>query len=550
MTKNQFTTLLITYLPLLVALAVLAPLLARNPFSNRTLIPNFEPFPDALYYVQPPHCLLKGFGWELCRTWETNVSTITPPGYSLALLPFFTIHNDTRMFYFANSALAFLSVCLLFALVKKIAPNFLIQLLVLLLFVTNFYTYWVPTLAMAENLAVPLFLLGLFLVSDTPTLLRATMLASTAFALYQTKHALLPLTITFMAASGVQYWSVLQKSSTFKKHLHLWKFGISALTLVGLLLAAYYNLHTISWVFSSSFFKTTLSSTDGVWFSVAFFPKHFPAYLSTLVGSSQRFLWEFTPLMPAVVGVGGIVGSSVAIWKLKKLRFLYATVLLSTILHIAFMSTFYALDVRYIYHVFPAMLVGSTAVLEVGRTLAAKHLHPISLSAGVVLLLLALSVSSAVRLKQQVGLNLRHSESPWWFHAVTETSQYFSGKQFNEQPVVITAIPPFLVDYYGQDRFMVLPLSAQQDFHQYLPAIWGPGEYSNLTALYKSYLSSGRELYITNYGTAGVGYIAESFEQVAIDFTIVEVQKGCYELCNLYRVLEKDTVQDSTTLVQ
>jgi len=538
MTKNYLVTLLTKYLPLLVALAVLAPLLARNPFSDRTLIPNFEPFPDALYYVQPPHCLLKGFGWELCRSWETNVGTITPPGYSLALLPFFVIHNDTRMFYVANIVLAVISVCLLYALVRKITPSFLVQVLVLLLFVTNFYTYWVPTLAMAENLAVPLFLLGLFIVSDTPTLVRATMLVVTAFALYQTKHALLPLTATFMLASGLQYWSVLQKSSTFKKQLRQWRFGVGALLLVSLLLGVYFNVHTISWVFSSSFFKTTLDSTEGVWFSVAFFPNHFPAYLSTLLGSSQRFLWNLTPLMPTVVGAGGVLGSCIAFWKLKRQRLLFGTMLLSTAVHIAFMSTFYTLDVRYIYHVFPAMLVGTVALLELVRTNAAKYLPRMSFTTGMVLLLIVLCGTSAVRLKRQVGLNLRHSESPWWYHAVSRTSHYFSDKQFDQQPVVITAIPPFLVDYYGQNRFMVLPLSTQQDFHQYMPAIWGPGEYADLIELYKTYLRNGRELYVTNYGTAGAGYIQDSFTQVSNSFTLTQVQEGCYELCNLYRVDE------------
>src|SRR3989339_1452467 len=76
-------------------------LLAKNPFSSRTLIPNFEPFPDTFHYITSARCLLKGEGFRICRNGE-GVRPAVPPLYSISLLPFLAVFDDARMFYVGN----------------------------------------------------------------------------------------------------------------------------------------------------------------------------------------------------------------------------------------------------------------------------------------------------------------------------------------------------------------------------------------------------------------------------------------------------------------
>jgi hypothetical protein len=149
--------------PLLIAVFILAALLFRNPFSDRTLIPNFDPFPDAFHYVTPPWCLLQGKGWRLCRPEYEGIKPDVPPLYSLTLLPFFAVMNDPRMFYFANVLLSFISLVLLYTILKKVTANAPTIFFVLLLYVTNYFIYWYPSLAMAENLIMTLVLAALLL---------------------------------------------------------------------------------------------------------------------------------------------------------------------------------------------------------------------------------------------------------------------------------------------------------------------------------------------------------------------------------------------------
>ncbi|MFZ1720913.1 MAG: hypothetical protein WAU07_00215, partial [Microgenomates group bacterium] len=101
-------------------------LLAKNPFSERTLIPNFEPYPDTFYYITTSRCALQGKGWKLCRPEIENVAGIessVAPLYSALLMPGFVINFDPRFFYFTNVLLALLSFLIFFLIAKKIIKD-------------------------------------------------------------------------------------------------------------------------------------------------------------------------------------------------------------------------------------------------------------------------------------------------------------------------------------------------------------------------------------------------------------------------------------------
>ena len=89
-----------------VTLCLFILLLAKNPFSIRTLIPNFEPYPDTIHYINSAQSFIRGHGLQIWREGRILKTTV-PPLYSLVLIPIFLINIDARMFYFANVFLAF-----------------------------------------------------------------------------------------------------------------------------------------------------------------------------------------------------------------------------------------------------------------------------------------------------------------------------------------------------------------------------------------------------------------------------------------------------------
>ena len=95
-----------------------ALLIYKNPFSQRTLIPNFEPFPDTFHYINPALSLLKGNGFSINRDGRV-IRPNVPPLYSLSLIPAFAIKLDPRISYYSNAALAFISLFLFWSILKN-----------------------------------------------------------------------------------------------------------------------------------------------------------------------------------------------------------------------------------------------------------------------------------------------------------------------------------------------------------------------------------------------------------------------------------------------
>ncbi len=519
-------------------LVVLAALLARDPFSDRTLIPNFEPFPDALYYVVPPRCWLHGQGWSMCVRSGASFSTVVPPLYSIALLPFFLLNDDPRMFYFANVLLSVAAVVLLFLILKKITKHLLIQFAVLFLFVTNYFTYWYPTLAMAENLLIPLFLAGLYVCLQKTSIKKIVLLLLIAVGLYQTKHAYAPLTAVFLLASLESFFTqpfIATRIRTSRSHL-------GGLALIALFLIAFVfaiTQHEIRWILSDDFFKLTIPDGGQTWFSLAYWSDHSKIYISALFGQPQKFLWDSTPLMPMYTGIFGTIGLLVGL-RSSVTRRLSIVLLLSVIGQLTFISTFYAADIRYIYHVLPAMLIGVTIALQHLVQSYPKPSQVRAISIGILVVLFVYVAQHSMQWKRQIAINLKYAETPWWNIAVEEVDRYFASTISEgsraTNPIIITAIPPFLFDFYAKTPLQLLPLNLDQDFRQAREVAWGKNDYTNLISLYEQKLAAGEELYVTNYGLAGGKYLVESFAEIEQSFALTQVFSGCYNLCNIYKL--------------
>jgi hypothetical protein len=533
---------------------VFAFLLLRNPFSDRTLIPNFEPYPDTIHYVTPARSFLLGKGLKIYRNGYGRNPSVSPL-YSLVLIPLYAINYDVRVFYFTNVILSFISFFLFFKILKKITKNIYIIGLCLFLYVTNYYIYWYPTLAMSENLILPLFLLGVYLLL-TPVSIFATLLAGiVGISFYGTKYACAPLTASYLFLYYLKIFIGKDKLSRKIFYLTIPVISLiifSALFLdIGKIFGTIYQNISLAFInplisiFNSSE-KITNANFDNAPFSKFYLVKYFPRYLKAIVGYPERFLWDNTPIVNKLVGIGGLTGLILNLFR-KKYRFLCLSLIILLFSSIYFIASFYSFDMRFIYHALPIMIIGFALFLSTGdfRINKTDFKHVFNLI--ILGLFLYYLLTNAIRFKKQIMLNIKYRETPWYYVAVIELNKYFNKPVFvktsagNKKPVVISALNPFYIDYFTNGNYDLLPLSSWQDFFRKSPpSPWGENDYTNLIALYRLYINRGHDVYVHNSGLGNVGNLNASFNDIKENLGLEKVADGCYDSCNIYRVSLKD----------
>lgn len=523
---------------LLASSLALFVLLLRNPYSTRTLIPNLEPFPDAMYYTTPPRCFLQGLGWKMCRLYNPEIEGITPavpPAYSLVLLPGYLLNLDVRTFYFVNVVLSLFSLFLLYKISKNFFNNSFISGAILFLYVTNYFTYWYPTLAMAENLLQPLFLLSVLVLQQKKLTLKISFLVGIlSVSFYATKYAFAPLTVFFPLIYIIKIFKEQKEIRERLKHIIFLAVpaGVILLNLVGLKQLVSVLNQVFNGAFDSNSSETIKSG--GSYFSKSYFLKHFSEYTNALLGKSQSFLWDTTPLTERWVALPGILGFLISL-KNKKYFLAKIWLIVAVVSQLLFISTFYVVDIRYVYHFLPVLLLGFGFFLQhLNKTILKKNLN---FHIFLLVLLVIYLAGNILRLKSAVMINLKYSETPWWYLSQLEMNNYFDNlEKTNKKPILITLSAPFLTDNYSNLDYTTLPMNNEQDFHGSFEKVWGPNDYSNLIELYKQKINEGYRVYITNYGVSAAGHFQQSYKEIEANFNLNEAQTGCYNLCNVYQL--------------
>lgn len=532
------------FLPLIL-IAILIPLLFRNPFSERTLIPNFEPFPDAFYYVTPPLCLLDGQGWSMCRLHDESIAGITPvvtPLYSLSLLPSLWLFNDARGFYFSNVILTFASVLLLYRLVNKIFKNEFIGFFIAVLYLTNSYIYWLPTLAMAENVLLTIFLLAANLLLLSYSLKKTVLLSVVSVSFFATKKAAAPLTVALLLATAI---SILTSKQDLKRKLKHIFYSISTSVIILSLFTDLSPLLALLRPLVSEAVplqaETTSASSPG-YFSFQYFFKHIAEYSSIFGGKPLRFLWRHEALISPLTALSAIAGIKVyAVEYMKKRKELNPLIIffaLALLAQLGFMSMFYVVDARYLVIWLPIALVLVSFVVAKLTLKTPQHMS-ITIFA---LFFLLLAVQRGMPLKEQVSLNLKYAETPWWYLSIQELNSFIAEKHSDDQytPYVITLVSPFMTDYFSENEYKTLPLDSQQDFRGHKKNVWGTEhDYNDLHQLYAK-LSTESPVYVARYGVEGSDRFRDSFAAIEKEFELTIVHEGCHSLCNIYSLSIKD----------
>ncbi len=526
-------------------------LLFKDPFSERTLIPNLEPYPDTIYYINRALSLVSGKGFVVEREGR-SFDVPVPPLYSLYLSSFYLINRDVRFFYFANLILAITSFWFFHKICRVLFKNDYLGLFVLFLYCSNYFIYWYPTLAMAENLGLMLYLGAVLMLGLKIRSFNSIMLGLFSIGLYLTKFANFPIAGVLLFFYGLKILTETKELKQKIKYLlitgvgfavPLFIYGIYEYISRGVNILAPFNNIAYS-VFSKSSENTLESSSiGGGWTSSKYIPNNLKTYWGALNGKAMPFLWDQTPLLPKFAATPGVIGLFLGLF-IKSKRLLFMALILSVSAEVLFLSSFYTNDGRYIYHAIPSLLLGfgilADFTLEKLKKTNLKY-PAYGLFAVVVCFYL---ITNAWRFKSQIMLNLKYAETPWYYISVKELNNYFDNSQTtgDKKPIVISALPPYYIDFFSNHKYTLLPLSKGQEFPDpdRLEGVWGKNDFTNLHQLYKKKLDEGYDVYLSKYGLGNVGYLHNDFDKIFRSFKVTEVKKGCYELCNIYRVELED----------
>lgn len=529
-------------LSVVIPIIVFAFLLLRNPFSVRTLIPNLEPYPDSIHYLSPALNFVQGNGLFVSREGRALLPGV-PPAYSLVLIPGFILKQDVRMFYITNVLLAFVSLGLFIAILRRMNLGHFAMFLILMLYVTNFTLSWFPTLAMAENLILPLALCSIYLLILPLTRKRAVLAGMIAVSFYATKFASLPLSVVVAALFTLKVLRSIKKdrfSILLPYFISLLSFGFSYVlyefivrknNLIGGLFGLFWSLFAPKHIVEAA----TGNGGGGGFFSLQYIGSNLSKYIHWLMGNEITILWKNVSIFPPYIALLSWIGAISALFaKQKWTSFVMISMLVSNLI---FMMTFYAADGRYFIIAIPIMLLNVGMLLScIQMRLHGKRkmlIHAVVFAACIGCLLMG-----AKQVKFSVMLNLKYAETPWYYISIRTFNSYLSQhrSEYSSLPVIISALPPYLVDFYTSEKFILLPLSPGQEFRSHPKEAWGDYDVTQLTKVYRKLIDEGHPVFLTQYGLGNETYLHVAFDKVRADFKATEVGEGCFQLCNIYRL--------------
>jgi len=507
--------------PFLIALLLFTLLLFKNPFSIRTLISNFEPFPDSFYYLVPARCFTQGKGLTMCLQNGQKFFQMTSWLYSLVQIPVFLINSDARSFYFTNLFLTFASLWVFYLIIKKTTTQQWLQFFVLFLYASSYHLYWLPTLAMAENLLLLIFLLSIYFLFFKSTISRLVVALLIGLAFYFTKSAAIILAPTYIMIYLIKF--TVENREFVAKNLKK-IIGIFFISTISIL---FWKANLLKDLYDAIFVNQ-----KGAWFSLQYFPEQFKFYLATIWGQNTRFLWDSRPLYPQWLAIGAILGGLTI---RRKHLFLLLTLISLNLSQICFMSLFYSNDARYIIIILPSALLGFALFLE-KIFCSYRNIKFYVPTYFLLFIFILYFANNFIRLKSQISLNLKYAETPWWYLSILDYNKFFAQNTFANKPYLIALHSPFLVDFYSNQQYQLLPLSSQQDFRGMSQAVWEIDFTNDLLNIYQEKIKQGEKLFITNYGTSASTTFASDFAQIKNNFILEEKQSGCHNLCNIYQL--------------
>jgi hypothetical protein len=266
-----------------------------------------------------------------------------------------------------------------------------------------------------------------------------------------------------------------------------------------------------------------LSSNDP-FFGFRFIGENIFQYSRMLIFSKGMFLWQNIGISNAIFMTLFFASSALLYRKreMKKASILMLLFLAQLLLQLVF----YLADARYLIYTIPLIALGIGWLLD-ALPEKRKLLVPLVI-AGILLQLF----TQRSLIKEIVANNLLGRSTAWQYEAVLHFNNHLE-----EEALIITALPPFLVDVYQTTSYRVLPMSHDQEFLSKKQYVWGDDiNYADLRGTYREWLEEGRELYISNAYITHQQSVIEDYESYKESFEFEIMAEGCDQACNIYRL--------------
>lgn len=527
--------------PLFLTAAIITFLILsfKNPYGTSSLIGNFDPFPDSLHYIVPARNFVAGKGFSFAReSGETIIGV--PPLYSLTLIPIYFLNHDARSYYFSNLILGIISIILLFKISQKLTKSAWLTGLVLFTYVSSFVIYWQTSLAMAENVLLPVCFLTLWLALQPLTRKNILFASLLAVACYGSKYVSLPITGVFLLFWLWRIWVEQKQSQKLSNTLLLIILSLSAL----LLFNSQHLFNYINQLFQRTLHNNLQAQEQTAWLSLQYFSKSFPQYFRALMGAPIYNLWYTKAILPLGLAATVLIWCLYAIFKLPKQRQLAVLLLTLTFAQLAFLSIIQMIEGRYAFVFIPIILTGAAAMLGWLKEKSEKKLNKKAtnlLEVGSVSILTSLLLFSNFKdLKTQLLLNFKGGEMPWWQVGMQAADQFIQIETENntEKPIIISSLSPFVWDFYRQSDYAILPLSVNQSMVK--EKIWGEDfDVNQLAVYYQEQLQTGRTIYLATVGFGRNDWpILEEYKSNG--FKLELLKEDCVGACKIFKLKSKE----------
>ncbi len=453
--KNKFKVTLIVLWLVFVSLSF------RNPFNNRSILPNLEPYNDSLYYSLPTINFLKGKGFVM-SAFGREVTNLVPPLYSIYLLPFFAIFQNIRIFYIANMILALGSIYFFCKSCKIIFKNNFIVLFLGGILVTNFYFYNLPSLLMAENPTIFLTIFSFYLLISKKSKRNVILAGILGVIFWLIKSSNLSLGIVFY----LLYLIKLLKNGFYLKRNILLKYYFFSAILSGVVYLIYFKFIYVSNV---GFNSTAQSSFD-----LSNFVQNFKFYINSLLGNETRYLWYQELLLVKPFFILAILGLIIGILTRKR-RILALVSMVYFLGLVIFMSFYFFSDLRYIQAILPFLILGIGILVEFIWLKVDKMIGLVILFILVIFYLFASSHYAdnrekvVISFKKQLALNFKYKQDPWNYYTVENFNEFLQDKEGKNY--IASFLSPFFVEVYTNGSFDYLTIG-KSNLNSYVMDYW------------------------------------------------------------------------------
>jgi hypothetical protein len=521
-----------SWLIALLAATIFVIFAGTRPGSDHHQLFNLEPYPDGLFFVVPAWRFAHGQGMTVGLGERVILHPQVLPVYQYFLGVGFLLLRFESAWFWLNLLLGVSGVALLAVTLQRLFDKTWVTLVGIGLFLLHGYVLWLPSLPMAENLVLFLFLASIWGITQKKLSWRSvTISVVTIGFLGMTKYtALGPAVVLAVFLLGRL---LLEKSNRrFLCSVGIW-------LPMGIWFIFYHMSQGIN---PLPTLQTQLAKNAPVqslqFYSWKYLSSNASFYTQAVLGKGQNFLWLRYPLTSVTMIVIAVFSATLVFLQhlKKKAPDTSTQAQLALVLTTCFAAQlpllliFYSRDLRYFILAIPILvLLVCLGLSRLGDlTRLRKWVIPV-----VVVLIATQLFSEKSFLRYVVVTNLLQRSNAWQYQAV----KLAAAKIPDKDATLVTALPPFLFEFYSPGKFQLLPLSQHQEFADKGQNVWSDDvPLTNLEYSLEQRLGRGEKVYISNAYLSSNHQLFDDFAALEKRFRVTKIFDGCDQTCNIYKL--------------